>query len=1320
MRKSKKLLAFLTALSISASAFAGLATTAFAADKGIDYSHVTGKISITYDEEKAARLIIAKYNADKALTSVKTQKVTLKNGTKEVTKTLAEGDVVMVWDSLEGMQPMLLDKFIVPADPRKTILDEKLTSDSVTNPTDGSYTWGDISSLLADKKGLLLSNGNNKDNNYDNKDIVTFTNPVGDTGNKIDISYNLTYQGGQSKGQAYTDYKMSYYNDKGKFMFSITESIGNWADKAIIEYANSETTTAKEELPGHLAKNQTTSVSAEVKFGTNCGYLTIDGKMYRFVTDGTLKKITAAVSGGQDFNRGIYITNYKMMTEPTVLEEYCLVTYDIDGTIYQDSVVSGNSVAADNVPSTDKRGYIFDGWQMGTDTTKYYTTDEVKAMKITSDTAFKAVHSPDTAYVQSIASVDFVDTTGAVIAPRDAKAHKYPTEAEAVEYKPYEVKVTSDIGKDITADCQITWSAVGGGGIDANYFQFVEKTAEDDTVVASKRYVSLRQGGESWFGYIKADVVYDPANSDDETKNTTGSAQIPCAAVSAATESNRIMPAPGYPTSMDYYVDDIVDYVATSDDYSHGYDPVLNNWCIVGSNPERDLLLVKDDSGKKALKFTNQGGNRGGSSSSCVGTYSFPAQSAQYVFETIVKFDGNTRIGVYNKTTNQTGLVTEWAVSYDGSALTAGEGKIAGIEKGTWYKLVVTSDPANKLYSVYAYNTTDGTLIGSIKGVEGDAAGGYLCIDGGFPVYINSIQAYTPTVGSVSLTADPEVVGVPEEGEAANEVKLVATCLTEDGLSLTGGVDWSLEEEYEGVEIVKGTQTATLKITAGASGTIKVSASMGGKRAEKEITVTSSKDRVAFTTKASSITIPFEGEDAVTADYLADTITPGSPNGTNDKNIEYTFLDKTGAAVLETLPKGVTSSVDPETNKLTLTVAAGATPAIFYIKATQKGGDGLSAKTQVNVHGQTYSFGTTVEEGDTQVTAASLYNDTIGYGFEATTGLTDAADKVTGTEAYKFKAKVPNGNYKVTVSTTSASMKSEIVDSLVTSAVKGISKSGSNFNVAICDGVLDLTFDANSSISSLSISQISKPSEREKPKVYAIGDSTTQNSNGGNLSWGSYTANNASAVPAVFSSFSNNGKSGADSVSFYNSGLIEAVLLDICPGDYVSVNMGINHNRDGDNECAAYVPLMSKYYIEAIQERGGIPIITAATPLGFDGSTTPYSNGKFECTRGNDAHNTDLRNLAKEYNLNIIELGVHMNDVFNALTMDDVTAYNSANNTSYTTVLDMVKSWWGDHNHYKAPLAKMISEYMLESIADIASDDYDGKFSWTNDPLISK
>ncbi|MGM9937106.1 MAG: hypothetical protein ACI38A_07155, partial [Candidatus Ornithomonoglobus sp.] len=318
-----------------------------------------------------------------------------------------------------------------------------------------------------------------------------------------------------------------------------------------------------------------------------------------------------------------------------------------------------------------------------------------------------------------------------------------------------------------------------------------------------------------------------------------------------------------------------------------------------------------------------------------------------------------------------------------------------------------------------------------------------------------------------------------------------------------------------------------------------------------------------------------------------------------------------------------------------------------------------------------------------------------------------------GTAAYTFKAKVPNGNYNVTVNTTAASMTSEVVESV--SATTGISKSGSTFNVAVCDGVLDLTFPAASTVTTLAISQAAAKSPLTKPKVYVIGDSTTNNTANGACSWGNCVSNGYVAIPDCFSGFSNNGMAGRDSVSFYNEGRVETVLLNVCPGDYVTVNMGINSKETG--EAAAYYTLMKYYYVEGIIQRGGIPVIVTATPIGFSDKSYPYDaeNG-FTTSRGDGARNDVLRQIASEENLDCIELGQRGEDWMNTLTPNDVNAYNAEHGTSFTTVLEMVQSWYLDHNHYTAYLGTKIGEYLLGELEKIYNDDISERVIWDISP----
>ena len=125
---------------------------------------------------------------------------------------------------------------------------------------------------------------------------------------------------------------------------------------------------------------------------------------------------------------------------------------------------------------------------------------------------------------------------------------------------------------------------------------------------------------------------------------------------------------------------------------------------------------------------------------------------------------------------------------------------------------------------------------------------------------------------------------------------------------------------------------------------------------------------------------------------------------------------------------------------------------------------------------------------------------------------------------------------------------------------------------------------------------------------------------------------------------------GRDSVNFYNEGRVEAVLLKVRPGDYVTVNMGINSKETGEGE--SYYTLLDNYYVQGIIQRGAIPVILTATPQGPVGkgaANYDSTTDTFTCNRGTGAHNGDLRKIATKYKLNIIEMGYWGDDYFHSL-----------------------------------------------------------------------
>lgn len=866
---------------------------------------------------------------------------------------------------------------------------------------------------------------------------------------------------------------------------------------------------------------------------------------------------------------------------------------------------------------------------------------------------------------EDLSSIEFTNVPPSVITQ--------PADGTSVDY-PIAVHATGTLGGDLTETVDsIEWS-MHGAEADDSYVTFTSDGAAAN--------LNILNGVGNYYCYAEVTVTKG---------DVVRTIKTPFAILgSQAKGATHMAPDGGYPVDMNSYSDTLVGYVGTATG-DKDKDPVLNNWSMFGSNGTRYMKLVKDENDVKSIEFGINGG-----SGSAVPVYQWKDQSSQYVIKFRAKFSGEMGFGVYKITPNNSGNDPEWTASYSGGSLSAGAESISGLSNGEWYDIVISADPSKSVqkYWVEVYST-DGTLIGKTAEVDmanDDKVQAYFAFQGTYPLNIQRFEAYTPIIKSIVVGSEADVLKVPETEDEVGKVDLSAIVNDVDGLKMTSDVTWSLADEYANVELeTTGAQTATLKVSAGAAGEVTVMAAKDGKIAQKTITLTTSSDVVAFNKSTSSITIPFTGEDAVVAEYSAVTRDKDG-NIKDDSQITYSLLSKDG--VTEADVKGITF----ENGKLT--VEAGASPAILYVKAANA--DGLVAKVKVNVHGLSFAFGSAEpEEGYTQVTD-TLYTEKLGYGFESTDDLTVGDSNITGTANYKFKANVPNGNYKVDVTTTSETMTSEVVDGI--SAATGITKSGNSFSVAVCDGVLDLTFLAASNVEKMTISQLAAKVAADKPSIYAIGDSTTKNGGNG-TSWGQVAP--SFLDESLFTGFANHGKAGDDSVIYYNSGRVENVLLDVKPDDYVTINMGINSKAAG--EPASYDTLLRNYYISGVLQRGAIPIIVTHTPQGPVGNYVGNYNadtGIFACNRGDAQHNGDLRKFAEDFGLDLIDVSLWGDTYFNALTDEDVAntelhGTHLADSAAPTTKLALVQSWYADHNHYDVPFANEVAKYILGEVSKI-------------------
>lgn len=239
-----------------------------------------------------------------------------------------------------------------------------------------------------------------------------------------------------------------------------------------------------------------------------------------------------------------------------------------------------------------------------------------------------------------------------------------------------------------------------------------------------------------------------------------------------------------------------------------------------------------------------------------------------------------------------------------------------------------------------------------------------------------------------------------------------------------------------------------------------------------------------------------------------------------------------------------------------------------------------------------------VAEGYVGVSASDIYSDQSGYGFEPGVAISEFANKkgtdltkdyVTSDEVFKFSVKLPEGNYKVTLTlgdtkgTSCTTVKSEIrrlhLESFKTakSEVREVSfnvnirtpklsknneikLNGSEMDYATgaikkltWDDKLTLAFyDAEPKLCALSI----EPASEKVITVFVIGDSTVTDQAGGGT-WGQY-------LPRWFDGnvvVANHAESGMTIKGFRFGRRWDKIMESCKEGDYLLIQLGTNDEK---------------------------------------------------------------------------------------------------------------------------------------------------------------
>jgi lysophospholipase L1-like esterase len=304
--------------------------------------------------------------------------------------------------------------------------------------------------------------------------------------------------------------------------------------------------------------------------------------------------------------------------------------------------------------------------------------------------------------------------------------------------------------------------------------------------------------------------------------------------------------------------------------------------------------------------------------------------------------------------------------------------------------------------------------------------------------------------------------------------------------------------------------------------------------------------------------------------------------------------------------------------------------------------------------------------GYMRVAPTAVYTDDVGFGYEpgAKVAAGDAGSASTSYRPFMFSAKVPEGNYNVTVTigdsheATITTIKAEsgrlmlervgvpagqVVERTFTTNVRTQQLPKLPLNAPGREEVSLDRFDASNARDwdnkltveivspRASLRSIEITSAPAAPTVYIAGDSTvTDRDGGGDVSWGQL-------LPRFFNpgvAVSNQAQSGETLKSFANALRLDKILSQMKKGDYLFMQFG--HNDSKDSWPQTYVEPETTYkaylkvYIAEARLRGATPVLVTPMDRGVRGTGAP--------THGHGGYSQAMREVAEEERVPLIDL----------------------------------------------------------------------------------
>lgn len=937
-------------------------------------------------------------------------------------------------------------------------------------------------------------------------------------------------------------------------------------------------------------------------------------------------------------------------------------------------------------------------------TDRCYAIDNIK---VTTD---EMVYDPN--YIEAIASA----TIGG------ANKMTFGATPDEAYSNPYSVTITGVDGTTITeqnlhenvTDFKVTWDIEGFKTANDTEGQYCDSYGSFSTNGEGKVATTfdLRNVPMNFFGKMTATITYN---------GTTTKAEKYVVALGDLTKANnQVLPLAGYPSNLSSYPDALVGYTVVKETVGASKDLILGEWCVAGSDTHTGVLKADAD-GTKYVQIDAKTTKK-----SHVITKTITAPASQEIFRTKLRFNASGCVVTLTSGYpfwSSSKYTCAASLNFDGTNIKLNEttltknNEAVAFSKNVWYDVVLSIDATCKKCYAFVYDAQGNKLAesGNVDWTENASSPTYFSVGLGNSLSSGSVdmatyEAYTPVADAASyaLDADQTTLSIPNKDEA----ELTASLNDVNGYPITQQATWTvLEDDMQQSVVItpdaNDSHKAVVSLADNAeAGTATVQVNIGGAAKTIELNLTSSEESVKFVQSTTSIAIPMDEDETVTATFSAQVV---DGSGIDlDRKVMINAYEKDGTTVFNG-----TEGVQFDMNTNALSVTSAALPMQLIIRATGQNSEKqtITKDIKVNIHGMSFDFGPAdddaVAEGYTAVTANTTYTAANGYGIVS--GTPTAAGEASATDAttdwlegdMQFNMKVKKGEFYTVEVTYQGTLTTGYVNSDLSGYQLGSSTemTTATFTIPATLDVIDLHVAADATsvarIAKITVTKQAKRQKRAKRVVHHIGDSTSAN----NGSWAYRLSKSSATYPELFElcDFQNNGAGGRNLSSYYTEGKLASVLRDIYPGDIVMFG------NNGTNGMGSTFEDDVNYYLDAAEALGAQIILNSYTPHGAVGS---YTSGYNSTTNTFDSYRKDsydniIRSVAEqrtasdESYLGFVEIGKNADAIFNAYTAD----YAANGYSSADAAAQAIIACFKDHNHYNN--GTLACELMLNGYGEV-------------------